>query len=250
MLYDVNCYYGAWPFSIFRELTAPRLATHLARSGIDRAAVSPFGAVFHPEPMPANRALFKALKPVDTLHPLPVVNPMLANWREQMRECRTTFGARTIRLFPNYHRYRLSSPRLDPFMTTVAEAGLRIVVSVRLEDERGRYHALDIKGVPLADLSAFLRRHPECTPLLTGLSVGELLKLAEEHTNFVADLSYAENIALAGMLRGKIGISRLMFGTNTPLYSAQAQAAKLTADTFSARERQQIGRTNALAFFG
>lgn len=249
MLYDVNCYLGAWPFTFFREMTAPKLADHLARSGIHRAAVSPFGAVFHPEPMPANRALFKKVKRVDALVPLPVINPMLANWREQLRECCEKHGATTVRLFPNYHNYSLHSQKLDPFVAAVTETKMRLVVSVRLEDERARYFALKIKGVPLSDLSRFLQRYPETIPLLTGLSAGELLKLADAHSNFYADLSYAENIALAEMLRGKISFSRLMFGTNAPLYSAQAQTAKLTASTFSKTERKQIGYTNAKAYF-
>lgn len=250
MLFDVNCYYGTWPFTCCGDFTAPNLAAHLARSGITRAAVSPFGAVFHPEPMPANRAMGRALRRVAALSPLPVVNPGLANWREQLRECREEFGATAVRLFPNYHHYRLRSPKLDAFMAEAAALGLRLVISVRLEDERGRYFALKIKGVPGADLAAFLERHPGHAPLLTGLSVGELLKLAVERVNFSADLSYTENMTLAEMLRGKIDSSRLMFGTNSPLYSAQAQTAKLTANTFSARERSQIGHLNAERFFG
>lgn len=250
MLFDVNCYLGAWPFSLLPARPAPDFARRLARSGIRRAAVSPYAAVFQPEPMPANRALFAAVRRVPALVPLPVVHPLLANWREQLDACRAARGVKAVRIIPAYHHYHLRARELDAFMSGLAETGLRLVITARLEDERARYFALNVKGVPVADLAYFLDRHPEKSPLITGLSAGELLKLADGHANFRADLAYTENIALAEMLRGKLAFSRLMFGTLAPLYSAQAQTAKLTANTFSAAERRQIGTTNAEAFFG
>lgn len=249
MWFDVNCYLGAWPFSLFPERSAAELAAHLARSGIRRAALSPFGAVFQPEPMPANRQLFAAVRRVKAFVPLPVINPLLANWCEQLQECCDSTEVRTVRLIPNYHNYRLRAPQLTAFMAKLAEMKVRIVLTARIEDERARYFALSIKGVPVSDMAHFLRRFPAQPPLITGLSVGELLKLAGERANFYADLAYTENMALAEMLRGKIPFSRLMFGTLSPLLSAQAQTAKLSASTFSAVERREIGFSNALNFF-
>ena len=247
-LFDANCFLGRWPFQLGRELTAAELTRHLARCGVNRAAVSPLDAAFQPEPMPANRRLFSAVRSVAELVPVPVVQPVLASWREQLDECRAA-GARAIRLMPAYHNYRLGRRGLDAFMQAVGDCGLRLVVTARMEDERGRYFALNIKGLPLTEMAAFLRRFPGHRPLITGLSLGELLKLAGECDNFHSDLAYVEHMALAEMLRGKVAAARLMFGSLAPLYSVSAQRAKLSANRFSVADRRRLGWTNAESFF-
>lgn len=249
MYFDVNCYLGSWPFSLFSAQAPAVLARRLTKAGIRRAALSPLDAVFQPEPMPANRRLFAVVRRETTFVPLPVVNPLLANWREQLAACAGVPGVRAVRLYPNYHHYRLTHRALAPFCAELEARGLRLVLTARLEDERHRYFALNIRGVPVADLAGFLGKFPRVTPLVTGLSVGEALKLAADHANFSADLSYQENIALAPMLRGKLPASRLMFGTLAPLVSVEAQVGKLTAPDFSAAERRALGFANAARFF-
>ncbi|MBX7120951.1 MAG: amidohydrolase [Opitutaceae bacterium] len=249
MIFDVNCYLGTWPFSLVPEMSADQLAKHLARAGVDAAAVSPLAAVFQPEPMPANRALFAALRGKRRFVPLPVVNPTLANWKEQLEECAAAPGVRAVRLYPNYHDYRLSRRTLRPFVDALARHRLQLVITARIEDERHRYFALRIKGVPVADLTAFLKANPRTVPLVTGLSVNEAIQLAADNENFLADISYQENVELAAMLRGKLSTSRLMFGSLTPLVSVSAQTGKLSAPDFSAAERRRIASTNAARFF-
>ncbi|MBI5770193.1 MAG: amidohydrolase family protein [Verrucomicrobia bacterium] len=248
MLIDVNAYLGWWPFGLVAEPTARQLVRVLAASGIDRAAVSHLGAVFAPEPMTANRRLFTACRRERSLAPVPIVNPLLADWREQLAECAAA-GVRAVRLVPNYHNYRLKSRRLDPFMAATEAAGLRVVLSARLEDERHRYFALRIKPVAAAEIGAFLARFPRHHVLCTALTLNEVVELAPAHANFSADLSYAEHMAFADQLRGKVALARLMFGSLAPMISARAQAAKLAATSFTPAERRQIGERNARAFF-
>ena len=57
MLIDANVYLGSWPFAPLPPRTGPQLAAHLRALGIARSLVSPLGAVFQPDPMPANCAL-------------------------------------------------------------------------------------------------------------------------------------------------------------------------------------------------
>jgi len=249
MLHDVNAFLGAWPFHLEPELSAAQLADRLARAGVGRAAVSPLGAVFQPEPMPANRRLFAAVRRERMLSPLPVVNPLLADWRAQLAECRDAAGVRAVRLLPNYHGYAPDARRLDDFMAAAATSGLRVVLTARLEDDRQRYFGLKVKNVPLAGIGRFLKRYSDHQVLCTALSLGEILHLAAQHRNFSADLSYAEHIALAAKLRGRMPFRRLMFGTLAPLISIPAQTSKLTHSSFTPAERQQIGSANARTFF-
>lgn len=248
MLIDVNAYLGHWPFSAAPRRRPGEFAEHLARSGIKRAVVSPLDAVLAPEPMTANAYLFDAARHIRAFAPLPIVNPALANWREQLEACRVA-GARAVRILPNYHNYRLRNARLAEFMDALAAAKLQLVLTVRLEDERQRYFALNIRGVPVAELTEFLQRFPKHHVLCTGLSLGETTLLAAKADNFSIDLAYVEHNELAPRLRQLLPARRVMFGTLAPMLSPEAQRAKLTTDYFTAAERARIGVANAREFF-
>lgn len=249
MLIDSNVNLGPWPFTPVRDRTGPELAAHLAASGIRRALVSHLGAVFQPEPMATNRKLFAAVRRTAALLPVPVINPALANWREQLAECRAATLIRAVKIFPNYHNYSLASRRLDPFLDALDEAGLRLVINVRLEDERHRYFALRIKGVPLTQVAAFLQRHPRRHVLFTGLYKPEVEKLAPAHDNFSADVAFCELTNTLERILRKIPAHRLLLGTCTPLLSTYGEVGKLTDARISAAAKKLIGSENARRFF-
>lgn len=249
MLIDTNVNLGSWPFTPMPDRTAPELAAHLATSGIRRALVSHLGAVFQPEPMVTNRKLFAAVRRTPALLPVPVINPALANWREQLAECRAAAPIHAVKIFPNYHHYSLSARRLDPFLDALDEAGLRLLVNIRLEDERHKYFALRIKGVPVVQMSAFLKRHPKRHFLFTGIYKPEVEKLAPDHENFSADIAFCELTNTLALMLAKIPARRLMLGTCTPLLSTYGEVGKLTDARIPASAKALIGSENARRFF-
>ena len=157
--FDANTWAGRWPFS-FAEAHTPRsLAAHQRRHGIARALVSPFDAVFAPAPQPANLALLAATRRQRSLLPVPVINPALAGWRDDLAEVAADRRVRAVRLLPNYHDYRLDAPAVDALIGELQRRRLRLVIQMQLIDHRHEYHALSIKPVPADDLAALLRRH-------------------------------------------------------------------------------------------
>ncbi len=251
MLIDSNVNLGPWPFSPIAVRTAPQLAAHLAAHGIRRALVSHLGAVFLPDPMPANRDLFAAVRRTPALVPVPIINPLLPNWREQLALCQAAVpGLTAVKILPNYHNYKLRAKRLTDFMAALAAAKLKLVLNVRLEDERHKYFALRIKGVPVADLAAFLKRFPQHHVLLTGIYKPELEKLAPAHANFSADIAFCEWINTLEALLQKIPARRLLLGTCTPLLSTRGEVEKLNFAKIPASAKTLIGSTNAKRFFG
>ncbi len=248
-LIDTNVNLGPWPFTPVPDRTGPELAAQLAASGIRRALVSHLGAVFQPEPMVTNRKLFAAVKRTPGLLPVPVINPALANWREQLAECLAAGPIRAVKIFPNYHNYSLGSRKLDPFMAAIADAGLRLIVNVRLEDERHRYFALRIKGVPVKQMAAFLTRHRDHHVLFSGIYKPEVEKLAPDHENFSAEVAFCEITNVLEIMLAKFPASRLLLGTCTPLLSTRGQADKLRCAHIPARAKALIGAGNARRFF-
>jgi len=252
MLIDTNVHLGSWPFTPIPDRTGPELVAHLAASGIRRALVSHLGAVFQPEPMPANRRLFAALRRTPGLLPVPVINLALANWREQLAECRAAADLRAVKIMPNFHNYRLGSPRVADFMAALAAAKLKLMLNLRLEDERHKYFALKMKGVPLPDIIAFLQRFPTHHVLLTGAYWSqEVLPLVTKHAdlNYSIEIAFCETFKTLETMLVKIPARRLMLGTNTPLLSTRGQLDKLRRAMIPARAKALIGSDNARRYF-
>ena len=248
MLIDANVNLGNWPFTLVPPLNAAQLAAHLRRHGIGRALVSPIAAILAPDPMPANRALFAAVRRLPALVPAPVVNPALAHWREQL-DFAAAGPARALKLFPNYHNYRLDSRRFDAFFKAVKSRRLRLMISARVEDDRHRYFGLHIKDVPVKTLIPFLRRHPELHPLLLGLGLPQLRELAKKCDNFSTDTSFIEWMDSLVDFTREFPPRRVLLGTHAPFLVTAASLAKLSAAPLPARTRAAIGRGNAARFF-
>ena len=248
MIFDINVHLGTWPFPLGPEMSAPRLAAHLRAHGIGRAAVSSVAAILAPDPLPANRALAAAVRRVPALLPVPVVNPALAHWREQLDEAEAG-PLRALKLFPNYHNYRLDSRRLDPFFAEVRARRLRLLISARVEDDRHKYFALRIKAVPAKTLISFLGRHPRLHPLILGLGLPELREIAKKRANFSTDTSFVEWIdSLPGLIR-EFPAKRIYFGSHAPFFVTRASLGKLSGARMPAAARAAIGGGNAARFF-
>ncbi len=252
MLIDTNVHLGSWPFSPIPDRTGPELAAHLAASGIRRALVSHLGAVFLPEPMPANRQLFAAVRRTPGLLPVPVINLALANWREQLEECRAAAEIRAVKIMPNFHNYRLGDARVADFMAALAAARLKLMLNFRVEDERHKYFALKMKGVPLPDVIAFLQRFPTHHVLLTGAYWSqEVRPLVTKHLdlNYSIEIAFCETFKTLETMLGSIPARRLLLGTNTPLLSTRGQVDKLRCAMIPAKAKALIGSENARRFF-
>ncbi|ACB76170.1 amidohydrolase family protein [Opitutus terrae] len=225
--FDANTWIGRWPFSLQPALTARSLAVRLKEHGIGGALVSPVDAVFAPEPTAANRALLRETRTQPMLVPVPVIQPALANWREQLDAVGADARVRAVRLLPNYHGYRLTSARLDVLFEELAARGLRVIVTIRLIDERHEYFALKIHGVPVRDLDALLRRHPERPVLASGLLRTEMKTLVPKHRNLLADLTFAEWYETLRDLRRTLPAAQIAFASHTPFLIMAAAKAKL-----------------------
>lgn len=245
--FDANTWIGRWPFSFADSPTPRSLAAHLVRHGIARALVSPLDAVFAPAPQPANRALLADTRGIRALVPVPVINPALAGWREDLAEVAADPRVRAVRLLPNYHNYLLGAACVDELLAALARRRLRPIVQVQLIDQRHEYHAMALKPVPAADLAALLKRHRR--PLLaSGLMRPDLLKLAPKHPHLLADLSFAEWHDTMEHLRARVSARQLAFASHTPFLITAAARAKLDRSTLPAAERVAIASANLRRF--
>lgn len=225
--FDANTWTGAWPFAFIDEHTPRTLAAQLRNHGIGRALVSPLDAVFAPEPDPANYELLRTTEGQRMLVPVPVINPTLANWREELAEGAADPRVRAVRLLPAYHNYRLHHRAVDELAVELIRRKLRLIVTVRLIDERHEYHSLTIKPVKAADVGALVRRHPKLKVLASGLLRSEILAVLPKHPSLLADLSFAEWHETMRHLLAKIPARQLVLASHTPFLITAAARAKL-----------------------
>ncbi|MEO6005113.1 MAG: hypothetical protein ABIZ04_08235 [Opitutus sp.] len=225
--FDANTWIGRWPFAFCDAHTPRSLIAQLKKSGIRRALVSPLDAVFAPEPGPANEALLRQTRGVTGLEPVPVINPALANWREELLACGKDVRVRAVRLLPTYHNYRLQVPVVEALVLEAARLELRVIVQVRLIDERHEYHALNLKAVPLDDLEAFSKTLAPGRVMLSGLLGSEILALLPKRPHLVADLSFAEWHDTLSHLLAKVAVRQLVFASHTPFLITAAAREKM-----------------------
>jgi predicted TIM-barrel fold metal-dependent hydrolase len=241
VIVDCNVSLGHWPFARPTVETARQLEVHLRRHGIERALVSSADAVLYPEPEECNEKLRAALKGFPSLIPVPVLNPRTAS-AASILEAK---GLRALKLIPNYHGYTLTDPRALAICREAARRGVPVMVQMRMEDERGHYELLKVKGVGVEEITALAAEIP-------GLSLVALCPYFAE-ASFLAkvpgvcvDISFTEAPDTLAQLCAAVPASAILFGSHTPLYYTGAATAKLASAEIGEKERQAIGSGNAL----
>jgi uncharacterized protein len=242
--FDASTWIGQWPFAFLEAHTPQSLRSLLAAHGIRRALVSPLDAVFAPEPGPANRNLLQKTRGVKALLPVPVINPALANWREELAACATDERVRAVKLLPAYHNYRLTHRGVGELVRELAARQLRLIVQVRLIDERHEYYAMTIKPVPVDDLDSLMKRHPELPVLASGLLRTEVMTLTPKHPQLLADLSLAEWHETVKHLLAKVSARQLVFASHTPFLITAAARAKVEVGGVAAAKLKEIATGN------
>ena len=248
--FDANTWTGRWPFAFLDAHTPRTLNARLAQHGIRRALVSSLDAVFAPSPGQANRELRRTTRGVKGLVPIPVINPALADWREELEAVASDSRVSAVRLLPAYHNYRLSNRMVDELAVELVRRRLRLIVQVRLIDERHEYHALTIKPVRGVDLAALLKRHAKLPVLASGLLRSEILPLLPKHPNLLADLSLAEWHETMRHLLAKVSPRQLAFASHTPFLITAAARAKLDTSGVPAGKLSAIAAGNLQRWLG
>ncbi len=249
-LIDINVSYGEWPFGNTGITNAAKLRTQLSAAGIGKALVSHLAPIFNPEPDHGNRRLFKALRKQDDLFPVPVINPDLADWRDLLDQYRDRHLIKAIKVFPNFHRFRLTGSAMDRLVEYTRTHGIRLLINIRMVDERLQYFGLKIDGVTLKSLEDFSARHEDLKFLCLGLYRPEILELADRCGNFRTDFSFADWQFMLEEVLEKLSIDRVFFGSHSPIMITRSIADQLTCSRLTKAQIRRIGHDNAKNFFG
>lgn len=250
---DVSAWIGEYPFRAVPHPEPAVLAERvLAREGYTGAWVGHLPGAFHRDPVPSNRALYRALAPHRALlHPAPIVRPDWPGWERTLAQA-VGEGAPSVRVYPAQWGMGPGHPALAELAMACGEAGVVLHATVRFEDLRQR-HPMDVAG----DLSAALLRGvarlagSRCHLVVAGAG-RELIE--ETHFGLTADESsrvwydfgwlWGPPEDSFALLVRSIGPARLCWGSYWPLrlvQQARALVALLPAELLAGESAESFG---------
>lgn len=219
---DTNVYLSRWPFRRLPGDEPAVLARKLKSVGISEAWVGSFDALLHRDIGGVNlRTADECKRHKGLLVPVGAVNPMLPDWREDVRRCHEVYAMPAIRLHPNYHGYTLDQPRFREVLDAALRRGLIVQLVVQMEDERTQHPRLQVPPVALAPLAQLVRSTP-------GLKLQLLnhARLTEPLPDVRLDFAMVEGVyGLKRLLDA--GESRVLFGSYYPFFPIESALGKV-----------------------
>ena len=222
---------------------------HRARAAHVRLTlVSPMEGFFEGgDPIAANRRLAASIGRTKALRQWVIVDPTRPETYEQAKRLLRLPTSVGIKIHPELHHY------------PIAKHGRKIFEFAESENAIVQSHSGEQNSLP-ADFVPFANNFPTVRIVLSHLGCGFDQDMRHQvraiqacrRGNLFTDTSSAKSITanLIEWAVGEIGDDRIMFGTDTPLYFAPMQRARIDYAEISAAAKRKILRENAERLFG
>ncbi len=261
---DVHGHYGQFPsdgrfaedstlLEGFSSATSMEVAQRAARCGCEWSIVSPLAGLMprgrETLTAPANAEAFTTVPATKGLLQYVIVNPLQPETYEQAREMLKSPHCVGIKIHPEEHVYAISDYG-DELFAFFEEVDAPVMT------HSGCPNSLPAAFVPFAN------KYPQVRLLLAhlGNGAGDGGKVdlqvraiqAAQHGNLWVDTSSARSILpkLIEWAVKEVGVDRLLFGSDTPLYHVALHRARIEAAEISDEDKRLILRDNAVKFFG
>ena len=253
MRIDVNAWVGGYPWRKIPGSGPDALLEAMDRTHITRAWVSHLPSVFWRDPMEGNSWLHHLCEAEPRFRAVPAIQPALPEWEAEVQSARER-GAAAVRVDPMFHDMDPSGPAMRALVAASAEAGLPLMLAVRLEDGRQR-HPLDLAAeLPAAAVRTLVRSHPSARLVITHADRGFIEEVhfgstSEEAGRVWWDISWVWGPPEDHLehLIGAMGADRFVFGSGQPLRLPETPGAKLELLDIEPEQRAAIEHLNAEA---
>lgn len=250
MRIDVNAFVGSYPFRRLPGTSPGALLAAMDRSGIDQAWVSHLPGIFWRAPHEGNPWLAEACARESRLHPVPAVQPEMAGWEDEVARARHV-GAPALRSDPTFYGIAPAGPAMRALAVRCGEAGLPLLLSVRLEDGRQRHPHDVAPELPAAAVRALVRSSPAVRIVVTHADRPFIEEVhfgstPDEAGRIWWDISWVWGPPEDHLqtLLGTVGAERFVFGTGQPLRIPESGAARLDLLDLRPGEREAIESGN------
>ncbi len=254
MRIDVNAFVGHYPFRPVPGGSPGALLEAMDRNGIEQAWISHLAAIFWKDPAEGNQVLYRIADSEPRFRPVPSVSLELPDWDRSLREAAER-GAPCVRADPTRSGMGAGSGPMLDLVHACGEAGLPLLLAVRLEDVRQRHPGDRATDLDPASLRALVRTHPAARLIVTHADRETIEQVhfgstPGEAARILWDVSWIwgppeDHLEL---LLGTVGIERFVFGTGMPLRIAENSVAKLDLLELTPADRERIESGNLTAF--
>jgi predicted TIM-barrel fold metal-dependent hydrolase len=252
---DVHGHYGRYAREEASELDcafmsrdAAAVAARAGRANIAATLISPLSGLLprgQADAAAANEEAARVVAATPRLRQWVIVHPGQPETFAQARRMAGLPHFAGLKIHPEEHGYAIAvqGARL---LALAAELGAVVLA------HSGQELSLPADFLPAAD------QFPEVRLILAHLGNGPRPDLqvgaiqAAHHGNLYTDTSSARSLT-PGLIEwavGEVGAERLLFGTDTPLYFAAAQRARIDQAELNLADRCRILRDNAMTLFG
>lgn len=231
MIIDVNAWTGPWPALVNVPFDAASVRSSLRTYGIECIFMAPLAAAWSANPHLCNAAVYAAASEFEDISPVPVIDPTLPTWREEMEKAAGHRAVRMIKLLPGYGGYELVVA--DDLFEEAARANLVAMVQIRIDDPRRHHPMAMVPDVPAGDVVEAAKRHPNLKLVIGGASAATLRSLAvqlRELPGLYADTSQVDGVDSLKMLVEEGLGNKLLFGSHAPVFMPGAAVARVIND--------------------
>jgi hypothetical protein len=250
MRIDVNAFVGAYPWRRVPGTTPEGLRRAMDRTGIDEAWVSHLPSLFWKDPAEGNAWLYELAAAEPRFRAVPSVQPELEGWRDAVDEARSR-GAPAVRADPMRYGIAPAGAAMRALAAACGELSVPLLLSVQLEDLRGR-HPLDrADNLPPWAVRQLVRSDARVRLVVTHADRGFVEEVhfgstPEEASRIWWDISWIwgppeDHLAT---LIGTIGIDRFVLGSGQPLRIPETPVARLDLLDLDAADRARIEHAN------
>jgi predicted TIM-barrel fold metal-dependent hydrolase len=230
VIVDLNAWVGRWPFHpVAGDLNLVRHS--LKQAGVEQIFASPLGAVWCRHPHRYNEMLYRGASTTDDVWPVPLLDPTIATWRNELDRASKETRVRLVKLVPRTSPYEL--PDADELMDALEDEGLGVIVQTRMEDPRRHHPLARVDDLPMEGIIETAERHPDLTVIAGGPRPGEILALRErllDLKNCYADVSQSDGVDAVKRMVDAGLTEKLVFGSHAPMFIAHSAVCRVVAD--------------------
>jgi predicted TIM-barrel fold metal-dependent hydrolase len=153
-----------------------------------------------------------------------------------------------VRLYPNYHGYKLDDPLFARLLELATNARLLVQIAVSMEDERTQHPLVRVPPVDVKPLAELLVKLSSARVMLLnavrGPRTGPASLLAKTPQVFF-DIATLETAGGVATLLGHVSAERAVFGTHAPFNYPEAAVLKLTESALDPDVGKRVCSGNA-----
>ena len=190
--------------------------------------MAPLAAAWSANPHLCNTVVYEAADEYADISPVPVIDPTLPTWPEELAKAAGHHAVRMIKLLPGYGRYDLDAA--DELFAEAGRVSLVVMVQIRMDDPRRHHPLAMVPDVPAEDVLEAAKRHPDLKLVIGGASAATLKDLAAQVCDLpglYADTSQVDGVDSLNMLLDTGIGGKLLFGSHAPVFMPAAAIARV-----------------------